>query len=62
MSGASSIRFAGKVYGTQKDYWVASGELRQAEEPSSDPSNEKRGEGVNALVYWVTDNLLNDWI
>jgi len=23
---------------------------------------EKRGDGVNALVYWVTDNLLNDWI
>ena len=23
---------------------------------------EKRGEGVNSLVYWVTDNLLSDWI
>jgi len=23
---------------------------------------EQRGEGVNRWVYWVTDNLLDDWI
>jgi radial spoke head protein 4A len=23
---------------------------------------EKRGEGINKLVYWVTDNLLEDWV
>ena len=23
---------------------------------------EKRGTGVNSSVFWVTDNLLNDWI
>jgi len=23
---------------------------------------EKRGEGVNRLVYWVTDNILEDWV
>lgn len=62
MSGADSIRFAGKVYGSSKDYWVASGELKEAEEQSKDPAVEKRGDGVNAVVYWVTDNLLNDWI
>lgn len=62
MSGAESVRFSGKIYGTQRDYWVASGALRQAEEKSADPSVEARGQGVNALVYWVTDNLLNDWI
>jgi hypothetical protein len=33
-----------------------------AEEFSTDKTNEKRGEGVNKLVYWVTDNPLNDWI
>lgn len=32
-------------------------------EESGLPENmEKRCEGVNQLVYWVTDNLLNDWI
>lgn len=23
LSGASSLKFFGKIYGTQKDYWVA---------------------------------------
>jgi len=27
LSGASQLRFWGKVYGTQKDYWVAEGVL-----------------------------------
>ena len=32
MSGAASLAFFGKIYGTQKDYWVASGALNTAEE------------------------------
>lgn len=27
MSGASSLRFCGKVLGTEKDYWVVCGAL-----------------------------------
>lgn len=27
LSGASQLRFWGKIYGTQKDYWVAEGVL-----------------------------------
>ena len=61
MSGADSVKFGGKIYGTQKDYWIAYGKLDSAEEEVS-YSEEKRGEGVNMLVFWVTDNLLNDWI
>lgn len=26
-SGASSLKFFGKIYGTQKDYWVVKGVL-----------------------------------
>jgi len=62
MSGAERLRFCGKIFGTQKDYWIASGEMLAAEEFSTDKTNEKRGEGVNKLVYWVTDNPINDWI
>ena len=62
MSGADSLRFAGKIYGTKSDYWIAAGRLTQAEEAPADKSVEVRGSGVNNLVYWVTDNLLNDWI
>lgn len=62
MSGAERIRFAGKIMGTQKDYWLCSGVLIEPEEANLDSSVEKRGTGVNQLVFWVTDNLLNDWI
>lgn len=62
MSGCASIKFMGKVYGTQKDYWVASGILTTPEEATDPAEIEPRGAGVNANVYWVTDNILNDWI
>ena len=60
MSGAESLQLFGKIYGTSKDYWIACGKLNTAEETSN--GQEARGEGVNELVYWVTDNLNNDWV
>ena len=41
---------------------MAIGRLPQAEEDVKDASMEARGKGVNETVFWVTDNLLNDWI
>lgn len=61
MSGATKLKFFGKIFGTQKDYWIASGVLPFCEEVLS-PEYEKRGEGVNSKVFYVTDNLLADWI
>lgn len=61
MSGATSLRFCGKVFGTQRDYWVVAGTLNHVEERQA-ASIEPRGVGTNACVYWVTDNILNDWI
>lgn len=62
MSGADSLRFCGKIFGIKSDYWLACGRLNQAEEDLKDKIVEPRGQGVNSVVYWVTDNLLNDWI
>lgn len=62
MSGAEALRFAGKIFGTSKDYWIAIGRLPVAEEESKDKTMEARGKGVNETVFWVTDNLLNDWV
>ncbi len=62
MSGANQLRFWGKIYGTQKDYWITEGQLDSQEEDKGHYLTEKRGEGVNRWVYWVTDNLLEDWI
>jgi len=38
MSDAQSLKFFGKIYGTQKDYWVAQGTLNFVEEL---PANKK---------------------
>lgn len=62
MSGSARGRFAGKIYGTCKDYWVCSGVLDEVDEENRPSNLEKRGTGCNQLVYWVTDNLLHDWI
>jgi radial spoke head protein 4/6 len=62
MSGATSLKFFGKIFGIQADYWVAQGTLDFQEEKPSNRAQEKRGEGANSQVYWVTNNLLCDWI
>ena len=62
MSGAYSLSFFGKIYGTQKDYWIIQGTLDFQEEAVRNSQQEARGQGVNKFVYWVTDNLLNDWV
>ena len=36
--------------------------LNEEEEVPKNPSQEKRGQGVNGTVFWVTHNLMNDWI
>ncbi len=62
MSGATQLRFWGKVYGQMRDYIVIEGILKSSEEAKIDPSVEKRGEGTNQYVYWVSDSVLLDWI
>ena len=52
----------GKIYGSKKDYLIVDGALPNAEEQHSDKMVEARGTGVNSRVYWVTDNLYNDWV
>jgi hypothetical protein len=62
MSGATSLKFFGKIYGTHRDYWVAQGKLSFTEEKVTNPYQELRGKGANTYVYWVTDTLFSDWI
>lgn len=61
MSGASSLKFFGKIYGTQKDYWIVQGILPFQEEKPY-PDQEVRGTGVNLYTYWVSDSVFADWI
>lgn len=62
LSGATSLRLWGKIYGSKKDYYVIEGVLETSEEAKTDYFQEKRGEGVNKLVYWVNDSILGDWV
>lgn len=64
-TGASKIRFWGKIYGTEKDYYIAEGVLEGGEEGEGDEEKpadfEARGSGVNQFVYWVTHDALSEW-
>jgi hypothetical protein len=63
-SGASSMRFWGKIYGREQDYYVAEGLLEDAgrEDIQRPKGFEVRGSGLNKFTYWVTDNVLEDWV
>lgn len=66
-STATNLRFFGKIFGTERDYYIAEGVFDGGQEELADgeerPANfEARGSGVNLYAYWVTDNVLNNWI
>lgn len=63
-SGANQLRFWGKIYGTNKDYYVVEGMKDGGEEEGegADPNIEKRGDGVNQYVYWVSESVVDEWI
>ena len=62
VSGASKLKFFGKIFGTSCDYWIAQGVLNSQEENPANVQQEKRGDGVNSTVFWVTNSLVGDWI
>jgi hypothetical protein len=63
-SGASSLRFWGKIKGTEMDYYVAEGTQDQGEGEDAEQITEAielRGQGVNKFVYWVCNSPLGEW-
>ena len=62
LSGATTLRFWGKIDCTGNDYFIVEGELPNGEESSTAYEVEERGNGVNKKVYWVTENIRHDWI
>ena len=59
-----SIRFWGKIQGTEKDYFIAEGTLEANEAGDEPPAEgfEDRGTGVNKYVYWACNNPLEEWV
>ena len=62
MSGAQQVKLFGKFLCQNNDYWVAQGILNEPEESPRNPQQEARGKGANATVFWVTHNIIGDWI
>lgn len=62
-SGSEKLRFWGKIYGTERDYYIAEGYVAGGDEEEGEKPKgfEERGTGVNQYVYWVTNNPLSDW-
>jgi radial spoke head protein 4/6 len=66
-SGAGKLRFFGKIRGTEKDYYVAEGELEGGDEGGEGEGEEKpadfeaKGTGVNKYTYWVSHSSFTTW-
>jgi len=69
-SGASQMRFWGKIKGTEFDYYIAEGKLDGGGDEGGDDEEktqakeagfEDRGTGANEYVYWVCNSLLEHW-
>ena len=59
-----NISFFGKIYGTEKDYYIVEAtEIEPPENFNYDNDMEKRKEdGVNKNVFYVTNDLLEKWV
>lgn len=62
-SGASQLRFFGKITGTESDYFIAEGvvEEEDAGEEDKEPDFEPKGTGVNKFTYFVASDSLSEW-
>ena len=61
---AGMLTFFGKIYGTQKDYYIVQGaDIDPKEDAVYDNDMEKKKEdGINQYTYYVTNDLSSDWV
>eukprot|EP01017_Pseudomicrothorax_dubius_P005628 TRINITY_DN11459_c0_g1_i8.p1 TRINITY_DN11459_c0_g1~~TRINITY_DN11459_c0_g1_i8.p1 ORF type:complete len:489 (-),score=113.27 TRINITY_DN11459_c0_g1_i8:797-2263(-) len=60
-TNAVSVRFWGKILGRSRSYWVIEGQV-PADNPDPLPlPYERFGQGVNALTYWVANDVQGHW-
>lgn len=61
-SNAISLRFWGKIYGVDADYFIIQGSLKNYSQTNPKPYVESRGnEGLNKYTFWVSNSLLEGW-
>lgn len=58
-----SIRFFGKIFGTQKDYYVCEAKMKDVEKEAIDRETKKEvaGKGANEMTYWVANSPEGTW-
>lgn len=62
---AESLKFFGKIYGLENDYYVVYGKLKNypVKKYSKNPHFEPSGyEGINQYTFWVSNNIFEEWI
>ena len=60
--GATSLRFWGKIKGSEKDYFVVEAVQPSDEEVvDGNEKGENRGTGVNQFAYCVANSPLEEW-
>jgi len=62
-SDATNVRFWGKIYGLQSDYYVIQGSLRHypMQKPGTPYVDQRGNEGLNRFTFWVSNSVLEDW-
>lgn len=62
--GAGTVSFFGKIFGTEKDYYIAEAtDIDPPAEFNYDNDMEKRKEdGINRNVFFVTNDLCSKWV
>lgn len=60
---ARSIRFWGRIQGTQMDYYIAEAfEAKNLPEDTRPEGGEARGSGVNEYAYFVANQAKGPWV
>lgn len=61
-SDAVSLKFWGKIYGLNADYYVIQGSVKQYPMGNPKPHVESKGnEGLNKYTFWVTNSVMEGW-
>ena len=61
-NNCETVRFFGKIYGIESDYYVIMGILKDYPMQNLPVHIESRGnEGINFFTFWVSDSLLESW-
>ena len=57
-----SLKFWGKIFCSDLEYFIAEATLRHNVVDAVKDNWESAGTGINALSFWVTNDLMQEWV